>query len=65
LRRPAVEAARLEVSSLLDPNREFFSTNREIFPVNREIPGITENLGSERMEWVNSPLLKSRIDQRA
>jgi hypothetical protein len=25
--------------SLLDPNREFFSTNREIFSTNREIPG--------------------------
>jgi hypothetical protein len=42
----------LQPFSLLDPNREIFSTNRESFPVNREIPGITENLGSERMEWV-------------
>jgi hypothetical protein len=43
----------LQPFSLLDPNREFFSTNREIFPVNREIPSRTENLGSERMEWVS------------
>jgi hypothetical protein len=43
----------LQPFSLLNLNREFFSTNREIFPVNREIPGDNRdtdlNRGSQPM----------------